>query len=115
MISRKAFYGGMPPKKKSKKQSRRQCSRIPDKTNQTKLNEILNDLCVDEAEWERGKYIVIWEKVMDKFDDTCLGKLSRMSNSEIKEYGISNDTYQEGQTKNDATRFRKACHEARFK
>jgi hypothetical protein len=112
MISRKAFYGGMPPKKKSKKQSRIQCSRTPDKTNQKKLNKILNDLCVDEDEWERGKYMGIWTDVMARFDDTCLRKLSKMSNKELENYGISKDNYQYHQTQSDTTRFRKLCREA---
>jgi hypothetical protein len=111
MISRKAFYGGMPPKKKSKKQSRRQCSRIPDKTNQRKLNSILNDLCVDDVE-KNDKYSGIYADVMAKFDDTCLVKLSKMPNKELEKYGISKDTYQYHQTQSDTTRFRKLCREA---
>ena len=109
MISRKRFNGGMPPKKKSKKQSR--CSRVPDKSNNKKLNKILNNLCIDDIE-KNGKYMGIWTDVMAEFDDTCLGRLSRMSNKQLEKYGISKDTYQFNQTVNDATRFRKACREA---
>ena len=109
MISRKQFSGGMPPKKKSKKQSR--CSRIPNKSNRKKLNTILNNLCVDDIR-KNGTYMGIWEDVMARFDDTCLGRLSRMSSKELEKYGISKEIYQFNQTESDATRFRKACREA---
>jgi hypothetical protein len=109
MISRKRYNGGMPPKKKSKKQIR--CSRTPDKSNNKKLNKILNNLC-DEDIRKNGKYMGIWTDVMAKFDDTCLGRLSRMSSKELETYGISKDAYQFDRTESDATRFRKACREA---
>jgi hypothetical protein len=108
MISRKRYNGGMPPKKKSKKQSKTRCSRIPDKSNQKKLNTILNKLCVVDIRKD-GKYMGIWTDVMARFDDTCLGKLSKMSSKELEKYGISKDIYQFNQTESDATRFRKAC------
>jgi hypothetical protein len=109
MISRR----GMPPKKKSKKSKKQiRCSRTPDKSNNKKLNKILNKLCVDDIE-KNGKYMGIWTDVMARFDDTCLGKLGRMSSKELEKYGISKDTYQFNQTESDATRFRKACREAR--
>ena len=107
MISRKRINGGRPPKK----QSKTRCSKIPDKSNNSKLNTILNNLCDDDIR-KNGKYMGIWQDVMARFDDTCLARLSRMSSKELETYGISKDVYQYDETKSDATRFRKACREA---
>ena len=113
MISRKAYYGGNPPKTKSKKKSKR-CSSKPNPNNQKVLKRILNDLCVDDIE-KNPEYMEIWEKVTAENDDLCLGKLSRMSSDKLEKYGISKDNYQFNQSQNDATRFRKACREAKRK
>jgi hypothetical protein len=111
MISRKAYCGGMPTKAKSKKQSKKKCSKKPDPENQNVLHKILENLCVDDIE-KNPKYMGIWEDIMAEYDDSCLGKLSRMSNKQLEKYGISKDEYQFNQTVNDATRFRKACQDA---
>lgn len=94
-----------------RKQSKRQCSRKPNPKNQKMLNNVVNHFCVDDIE-KNPTYMAIWENIMAAFDDSCLEKLSKMSNAQLDKYGISKDVFQYNQPLNDATRFRRACRQA---
>jgi hypothetical protein len=73
--------------------------------NQKVLRRILHDLFTDQ------QYMTFITNVLAENDDTCLGKLSHISDKKLEQYGISKDNHQH----NLAALFRKACREAHTK
>lgn len=109
ITSRRAYYGGRPSSSPKGKKSK--SARSPKPVSRAVLNRILNDLCLEEMN-QCAEHQHVWSAVMDKHDDSHLGKLGRMSYVKLEtEYGISRADYNnDGQS--DAVRFRAACREA---